>query len=279
MSVISIKKTDKIENKITQAMMRKFQSTSDRKKAIHLSAAAGAAIVATLPMGTDVIALRTCEVVMVMLIAGSYGEKLTKSAAKGLMLSSFAQLVGEKAAIAALEAAEAGKFASSGTVVGPFIAWGIKSSIAVGLIESLGHIVIKYYENPNGLGAKACKVAEGVGLVADIGRVAHMVSGASGKALASGEEAGTALSAEALPAEGVADGAGSQISFCGSELSKNIHELQGKIKSQEGKVKMIEGWIESDLKFGRDTTQNQTKLKYALRELEKLMKELSRLKA
>lgn len=166
----------KIEMNLTEKMQNAFRSTQDRKKSVHLAAAAGAAIVAALPIGIDAWALRLCEIIMVVCIASSYGEHLSKSAAKGIMLSSFAQLAGETAAIAALETAEAAKYATVGTGIGPVAAFGIKSSIAVGLIETVGWLIISYYENSNRVGKKACTFAEGIGCVADITRLATVVS-------------------------------------------------------------------------------------------------------
>lgn len=166
----------KIEKKLTTTMQNAFSSTKDRKNAVHLTAVAGAGIVAALPVGIDAWALRLAEVIMVICIAASYGEKLTKSAAKGLMLSSFAQLAGETAALTALEAAETAKVASIGTGVGPAVCYGIKASVAVSLIEAVGHLVIDYYEKPNSLSAKVCKTTEKIGLIADISRVTTAVS-------------------------------------------------------------------------------------------------------
>ena len=115
---------------------------------------------------------------MVVCIASSYGERLTKSAAKGIMLSSFAQLAGETVAIAALEAAEAAKYATVGTGIGPVAAFTIKSGIAVGLIEAVGWLVISFYESKDGFGAKACTAAERIGFVADVPRLTGAVSDA-----------------------------------------------------------------------------------------------------
>lgn len=167
-----------IETRLTKKMQSEFCSTQDRKNAVHLAAAAGAGIVASLPIGIDAWALRLCEVIMVVCIASSYGEHLSKSAAKGIMLSSFAQLAGETAAITALEAAEAAKYATVGTGIGPVAAFTIKSGIAVGLIEAVGWLVISYYENKGGFGAKACTTAERIGFVADVSRLTNAVSNA-----------------------------------------------------------------------------------------------------
>lgn len=156
--------TQAIDMKLTKKMHAAFSSTQDRKNAVHLTATAGAAIVAALPIGMDAWALRAAECILICCIAGSYGEKLTRSAAKGLMLSSFAQLAGEAAAITALEAAEAARIAN------PVIVYGIKSGIAVTLIEAVGRLAIAYYEKPGGVGHKLCKGAEKIGFTADVTR-------------------------------------------------------------------------------------------------------------
>lgn len=77
---------------------------------------------------------------MIICIASRFGEKLTRSAARGILASSFAQLVGEGAALSALAAADAAN------LLNPLLAYGIKSSIAVGLIEAVGHIALRHYE-------------------------------------------------------------------------------------------------------------------------------------
>lgn len=110
-----------------------------RKKALHTvhgTAAGGAVAVAILPIGADAIALRVEEVAMVIRVASIYGVKLTKSAAAGLMASGFAQMVGEKAALFALEASDAVGFA----------AYAIKAGIATALIESVGRCAVDYFE-------------------------------------------------------------------------------------------------------------------------------------
>ena len=158
-------------------MQKAFSGAEDRKAAIHLTAVAGAGIVASLPLGIDAWALRLAEVIMVICIAASYGEKLSKSAAKGIMLSSFAQLAGEAAAFTALEAAETAKVATVATGAGPVVAYGIKSGIAVTLIETIGHLVIAYYEKSGSIEAKVCKVVENIGFAADVTRAASVVVG------------------------------------------------------------------------------------------------------
>ena len=171
------KKRKDIEQKITIAMQSVFSTKKDRKMAIHVAAAAGAGIVAILPVGIDAWALRIAEIVMVICIASSYGEKLTKSAAKGLLLSSFAQLAGETAAFAALEALEVGKVASLPTGAGPIAAYAAKAGIAITLIETVGNLVIAFYEKPNGIGSIACKTAEVIGAAADIARIKEALAG------------------------------------------------------------------------------------------------------
>lgn len=190
----------KIEKQLTANMQEAFSSTGDRKAAIHLTAVAGAGIVAALPLGVDAWALRLAEVIMVICIAASYGEKLSKSAAKGIMLSSFAQLAGEAAAITALEAAETAKVTTVATGAGPVIAYGIKSGIAVTLIETIGHLVIAYYEKSGSIGAKACGVAEKIGFTADITRAAAVMVGFT----------------EDLDTSDIDSGNGKNISFTGS---------------------------------------------------------------
>lgn len=206
--------TSAIDQKLTTKMQAAFSSTQDRKNAVHLTAAAGAAIVAMLPIGTDVWALRAAETILICCIASSYGEKLTRSAAKGLMLSSFAQLAGEAAAITALEAAEAARIAN------PFVVYGIKSGIAVALIESVGKLAISYYEKPDGIGHKLCQGAEAVGLVADVSRVVGCVSKKTRNTIAGATAdaclpAGTNEAVSGCLAAGEAEAAGSAIAFTG----------------------------------------------------------------
>lgn len=154
----------RIEEKITQKMEASFSKAKNPREAVHATAVAGAAIVATLPVGTDAVALRIAEITMVILIARFYGEKLTKSAAKGFLLSSAAQAMGE---FLALEVAEVLKIAN------PAVAYLVKSGIAVGIIEAVGHMTISFYENPQGNGAKICSITEAVGFGADVVRVAE----------------------------------------------------------------------------------------------------------
>lgn len=162
----------KIEKKLESQMVDKFQSVSDTKTAIHLTALAGAAICAALPIGIDAWALRFAEVVMIICIASSFGEKLTPSAARGILASSFAQLVGEGAALAALAAADAAN------LLNPLLAYGIKSGIAVGLIEAIGYIALRHYEKKyEDLEKKQITAFDAVcvlGGIADAARVASL---------------------------------------------------------------------------------------------------------
>lgn len=251
---------DSIERKLESKMTEKFNSASDDPKlAIHLTATAGAVICAVLPIGFDVWALRTCEVIMVICIASLYDEKLTKSAARGMLASSFAQLVGETAALAALEAA------NTANLLTPFVAYGIKASIAVGLIETIGHEALKHYDAKHDASKKrkitAFDAMCAIGGVADVARIANA--------------AGAVISEKPCNSYGNAN----PLSFCGDQLQRDIHKLELKIKNQESTIKMIEDWIESDIRFGRDTTLNKNKLKYSLNELDRLNKELLRLAA
>lgn len=106
------------------------------KKVVHGTAAAGALTVAVLPIGPDAIALRGEEIAAIIVVAKLYNRKITEGAASGLMASGFAQMVGEKLALAALEASNA---------AGP-AAYFIKAGIAVSLIEAVGNCAIDYFE-------------------------------------------------------------------------------------------------------------------------------------
>lgn len=104
--------------------------------AVHAAAATGALTVAALPIGLDAIALRGEEIAAIALIGSFYGAKLSKATASGLMASGFAQMVGEKAALAALEASHATGFG----------AYVIKAGIATALIEAVGRCAADYFE-------------------------------------------------------------------------------------------------------------------------------------
>ena len=248
-------KTEKKLQKIFDKM-----ACENPKNAIHGTAAAAAGIVALLPIGVDAWALRLCEIFMLISIYSHFGIKISKSVAESLMSAAFMQAVGETAAYIALESADTAAIATGG--LGAPAAFAIKFGIASGLIEAVGWTTVKYLEG-NKLAEIAIHVADGVGVTADIGRV-------TGTLVSSGSEELSSTS----PTQGKTE----QISFCGNIL-KDIHALENKIKNQESEIKMIEKWIESDLRFNRDPSSNMIKLKYAKNSLEKLQRELSRLKA
>lgn len=263
---------DDIERKLESKMTEKFNSASGNPKlAIHLSAAAGAVICAILPVGLDVWALRTCEVIMIICIASLYDEKLTKSAARGILVSSFAQLVGEATALTLLTAA------NTANLFNPVVAYGIKSSIAVGLIESIGHEALKHYErkhkDPEKQTITAFDAMCAVGGIADAARIVNAVGETiSGMSCNSGLQ-NTIPDTFTSSAHGNTD----QISFCGDEIQRKIHESELKVENQKRTVKRINEWIARDISLGRDTTLNRSKLKYAINALNQLEKELSRL--
>lgn len=237
-----------------------------------MAAAARAVICAVLPIGFDVWGLRTCEVIMVICIASLYDEKLTKSAARGILVSSFAQLAGETAAFTALETAD------TVNLLNPAVAYGIKASVAVDLIEAIGHEALKHYDAKHKTPEKQKMTAFDamcvVGGVADVVRIANVAETAiSGKSCNYGLQ-------NTVPdtLNSSACGNTNSISFCGDKILKQIHELELKIEAQERKVKMINEWLERDIRFQRSTTLNKSNLKYAMIELNRLRKELSRLR-
>ena len=132
---------------------------------VHLTAAAGAATVAILLPPADAFALRAEEIGMILKIGKLYGIKMTRSAAKGLFISGFAQLVGEKAALTALEGAN---------LAGP-AAYPIKASIAVSLIEAVGYASIRHFEGSKPA-AIACGIMEGLGAAHDIVNTYHLIT-------------------------------------------------------------------------------------------------------
>lgn len=154
------------------------------KCSIHATAAASAITVAVLPVGADVVALRAAEIAMIISIGTFYNAKLTKSAASGLMASGFAAGVGEKAAIAALEASNAAGL----------LAYGIKLGIATALIEAIGHCAIDYFEKEcsdklliecegkednkrnNEIGSKVFKGLMAAGVVFDVTKITENIS-------------------------------------------------------------------------------------------------------
>lgn len=227
------------ERLLEKTMAAAFAKTKNRNLAIHLTAAAGAGIVAAAPPPVDSWLLRAAETIMVVLLANSYGEKLTKAAFKGVCLSGAAQLVGEAVALTALEAFKAA------TLGGGYI---VKAAVATGLIEAVGHSVVAYYENPESAGAKACKLGVAIGAAADACRVAKLV----------------------LPAkEAVAASAGSgEIAFTGS-YSPSIHELQEKVNRIQRTINDIikRGGSNPSQKILSDLADARRQLEDAIREL------------
>ncbi len=254
------------DSKIKVKTEKKLQKIFDKmacenpKNAIHGTAAAAAGIVALLPIGIDAWALRLCEIFMLISIYSHYGIKISKSVAESLMSAAFMQAVGEMAAYAALESADAAAIATAG--LGAPAAFGIKFGIASTLIEAVGWATVKYLEG-NKIAEIAIHVADGIGAAADIGRVTGTLS---------------SMGSEELSTASSAPGESAQVSF-GGNILKDIHALEIKIKNQESEIKMIKDWIESDLRFKRDPTLNMNKLKYATDKLAKLQRELSHLKA
>lgn len=260
-----------IERKVEAKMTQKFSSESGNPKhAIHMAAVAGAGICALCPIGLDVYALRTCEVIMIICIAALYKEKLTKAAARGIFASSFAQLVGENLALASLAAA------NSANILNPLLAYGIKSSIAVGLIEAVGHTALNHYKKKyasktdNKITAFDAICA--VGGIADATRIVNAVGMAA--------EGMDDVDLENTISDSIDSSVhenSSAVSFCGNNLSKQLHEIDLKIDSKNGTIKMIQNWIKADTEAGRDPSRNLIKLKYAWAELERLEKERQRI--
>ncbi len=250
-----------IESKITRKMQDAFSNTKDRKAAVHVAAAAGAAIVAKLPVGTDVWALRLTETTMIILIAKSYGETITKSTAKGIMLSSTAQFIGEAVALSSLEAAEVAKLSN------PVIAYAIKSSVAVGMIETIGHLAISYYEKPQSLSAKTCSVAETVGLAADISRITELASSLTTPAISENIE---------LPVKD----SHNPITFCGNFYTEqDLDDALKKLKRAQRDVEIYSKYLESDIRFGRNTSMNERRLDYANKEYASAFKLVSQIRS
>ncbi len=174
--------TKSLENKMESKMMSSFQTNADNPKvAIHVTAVAGAGICAALPIGVDAWALRIAETIMVCCIATLYGEKLTRSAARGILASSLAQFVGEAAALTALEAANAAN------ILTPWVAYGIKAGVAVSLIEAIGHTAVSHYENKyKTVDPKKFTAFDAVcvaGGVAEVVRIANMAGELSDQAV------------------------------------------------------------------------------------------------
>lgn len=104
-------------------------------KRIHVWALVGAATAAKLPIGLDAKALSAEEITMIINIGSMFGRSLTRSAAEGFFAANVATVVGQTAAFAAFEAANAGYPATIP----------IKASIAAGLIELVGHAAFESF--------------------------------------------------------------------------------------------------------------------------------------
>ncbi len=62
------------------------------------------------------------------------------------------------------------------------------------------------------------------------------------------------------------------------ERAKKIAEVSKKLNSANGELKTKRGYLESDIRFNRDTTLSASDVKYAAKRVESLQKELDRLK-
>ncbi len=100
---------------------------------IHWWAAIGGATAAALPVGADATALAAEEVLMTIRVAAMFGEKISKSAAEGLIASS----IGSVAGTAIFESLNLGYPATIPA----------KTLIAIGVIESLGNAIYEIYDN------------------------------------------------------------------------------------------------------------------------------------
>lgn len=61
------------------------------------------------------------------------------------------------------------------------------------------------------------------------------------------------------------------------EKSKELPELSKKLESAESKVEQYKKFLESDIKFGRDTGRNRINLEYANKEYMRIKKEIDKL--
>ena len=103
------------------------------RKRIHWWAAIGGATAAALPVGADAAALAAEEVLMTIRIASMFGEKISKSAAEGIIAST----VGSVAGTAIFESLNLGYPATIPA----------KTAVAVGVIEALGNAIYEMYYN------------------------------------------------------------------------------------------------------------------------------------
>ena len=161
------------KKKIQKKLEAIFQSMAcdNPYEAVCVTAASAAAIVAALPPFLDTWALRLAEVLMLVSIYSHYGVKISTSVARTIMTSGFAQTVGSEVALVALEAADAA------IVLNPLIGYGIKVSIAVGIISAIGLATIKSLDGGGSPAAEALVNAMcSVGLGGDLNRVASGIS-------------------------------------------------------------------------------------------------------
>jgi hypothetical protein len=132
------------------------------------------------------------------------------------------------------------------SLLNPPAVYAAKTGVCVTLIEAIGNLLIAHYEKPGGAESKMVETLEFVGTVADIGRVADTID-----------------NAEEVLNESVIQPA---ISFTGNandqESMKKIVELTKKLESAQGKVKQYSGYVESDIRFNRDTSTNASNLKF-----------------
>lgn len=61
------------------------------------------------------------------------------------------------------------------------------------------------------------------------------------------------------------------------EKSKKLSELSKKLESAESKVEQYKKFLESDIKYGRDTGRNRINLEYANKEYMRIKKEIDKL--
>lgn len=162
-----------MRNTIEQSLKNVFKrmSCENPYHAVHATAASAAAIVAVCPIGLDAWALRMSEILMLVSIYGHYNVKISTSVARTIFTSGFAQVVGEKAALMALEAANAA------IILHPTVGYGIKCTVAVSLIETVGIATIKSLEGGGSPEADALvKAMCSVGLTGDLNHVAKGIN-------------------------------------------------------------------------------------------------------
>lgn len=251
---------DSLKKKAAEKLNKVFKKMAckDPRKAIHATALSSALIVAALPIGVDAWALRLAECLMLMSIYAHYDIKLSQSAAESLLTAAFAQAVGEAAAYAALEAADAAAVLTGG------ISLAICIPIAAGLIEAVGWTTIKYIEG-NGVAKVAIRTMEIVGGVADINRLANAVSAS----VPTETSDSSAISSTNNP-----------ISFTGAAYTlQDLEEAGKKVESAARKVKQYTEYLRQDIAKRRDTGRNEINLKYAKIAYDKAVREYERIKA